>query len=139
MLWNKQKDIQFARWQKGMTDGKIKTEEGQEMLLGGNDTCSKPEKVRKDIQAVRTWTKIQMCQKKKRNTVVQRVPLGVKLSPTKFSDDFIRKKKNPQSRTSGFESCLHQLTTYLCDFEQVTFSLPQFLIFQTRIIKISSL
>ena len=37
-----------------MRNGEVKIEEGQKMLLGGNDTCSKPERVKKNIQTART-------------------------------------------------------------------------------------
>lgn len=62
-----------------------------------------------------------------------------KVIPNQIFRRLHKEKKNPQSRTSGCESCLHQLTAYLCDFEQVTFSVLKFLIFQTRIIKVPSL
>lgn len=92
---------------------------GSGNALGGNDICSKPEEVRKDFEAARAT------RTNEKNSCGKGVPNKI----FRFHEE-----KYPQSRTSWVMSL--PLISLFCDLEEVTFSVPQYLISKIRIIEV---
>lgn len=67
------------------------------------------------------------------DTMVQSISCG-KDAPNQIFR--FHEEKYPQSRTNEFESYLYHLLAYLCDLEEVTFPVPQFLISKIRKIEV---